>query len=173
MKSDTEYLEFMWPMRHFLITCGEMANKSNIITVSFCMPVSKDPPLIACAIGKGAYSCALIENTGEFVVNVPMQELKAAIYYCGFHSGVNVDKFKETGLTPQPARMVKAPVIGECAAHMECIVRQVTEAGDKKLFIGEVIEAYADEALVKGNMKWQFAGGNFPEKVYGTRFRFR
>ena len=49
MKVDVEYLEFMWPMRHFLIICGNIEGKSNIIAVSFCMPVSKEPSLIACA----------------------------------------------------------------------------------------------------------------------------
>ncbi|MBE0478447.1 hypothetical protein IBX65_04920 [Candidatus Aerophobetes bacterium] len=53
MKTDVEYLEFMWPMRHFLITCGDIERESNIIAVSFCTPVSRELPLIACAIGKG------------------------------------------------------------------------------------------------------------------------
>jgi flavin reductase (DIM6/NTAB) family NADH-FMN oxidoreductase RutF len=34
----------------------------------------------------------------------------------------------------QPARQVKAPIIDECVAHMECKVRQEIETGDKKLF---------------------------------------
>ena len=171
MKTDVEYLEFMWPMRHFLITCGDIERKSNIIAVSFCMPVSKEPPLIACAIGRGAYSCKLIESTKEFIVNVPPKELKPKIYYCGFHSGSQVDKFKETGLTPQPSHKVKAPIIDECVAYMECKVRQVIKTGDKNLFIGEVIEAYADEALVKGERNVEYAEGDFPRKVYGTRFK--
>ncbi|MBN1761509.1 MAG: hypothetical protein JW878_00320 [Methanomicrobia archaeon] len=62
MKTDVEYLEYLWPMRHYLITCGDL-QKPNIIAVSFCMPVSKEPPLIACAIGRGAYSCGLIERS--------------------------------------------------------------------------------------------------------------
>ncbi|MCJ7812473.1 flavin reductase family protein [bacterium] len=107
MKIQVEYLEYMWPMRHFLVTCGDISIKSNIIAVSFCMPVSKDPPLITCAIGRDSYSCELIENMKEFVVNVPTQDLKSKIYYCGFHSGYQVDKFKETGLTPKPARKLR------------------------------------------------------------------
>jgi len=171
MKIDVEYLEFMWPMRHFLITCGDIEGKANIIAISFCMPVSKEPPLIACAIGKKAYSCKLIESTKEFIINVPPKELKPLIYYCGFHSGSQVDKFKETGLTPQLARKVKAPIIDECVAYMECKVRHEIGTGDKKLFIGEVIEAYADEALVKGEKSLQYAKGDFPKKIYATRFR--
>ena len=171
MKTDVEYLEFLWPMRHFLITCGDIERKSNIIAVSFCMPVSKEPPLIACAIGRGAYSCTLIGSTKEFIVNIPPEELKPKIYYCGFHSGYDVDKFKETGLTPEAARKLKAPIIDECVAHMECKVRQEIEMGDKNLFVGEVIEAYADEALVKGEKNIEYAQGDFPRKIYATRFR--
>ena len=171
MNVDVEYLEFMWSMRHFLITCGEVEGKSNIIAVSFCMPVSKEPPLIACAIGKKSCSYELIRSSKEFIVNVPPAKLKPKIYYCGYHSGYQVDKFKETGLTAQPARKVKAPVIGECVAYMECKVVQEIETGDKNLFIGEVVEAYADETLAKGERSIEYAKGDFPRKVYATRFR--
>jgi flavin reductase (DIM6/NTAB) family NADH-FMN oxidoreductase RutF len=59
MNTDVEYLEFLWPMRHYLVTCGDLPSKANIIAISFCMPVSKEQPLIACAIGRGAYSCTV------------------------------------------------------------------------------------------------------------------
>jgi flavin reductase (DIM6/NTAB) family NADH-FMN oxidoreductase RutF len=171
MKTDVEYLEFMWPMRHFLITCGDVAEESNIIAVSFCMPVSKEPPLIACAIGKRAYSCELIRRTREFAVNIPLAKLKREIYYCGTHSGREIDKFREAGLTRSPSRRLGAPIIAECVAHLECSVRQEVETGDKTLFIGEVLEAYADEALVKQGPGTEYAQGDFPRKIYGTRFR--
>jgi hypothetical protein len=32
MRTDVEYLEFLWPMRHYLITCGDLlAGTANII----------------------------------------------------------------------------------------------------------------------------------------------
>ncbi|WP_157949871.1 flavin reductase family protein [Vallitalea okinawensis] len=169
MKIDVEYLEFMWPMRHFLITCGDIKEKSNIVAISFCMPLSKEPPLIACAIGREFYSYNLIKNTKEFIINVPQKELKSKIYYCGFHSGYQVDKFKKTGLTPQPARKLKVPIIKECVAHMECTVKQELVTGDKVLLIGEVIEAYADKTLIM-EQDMEYAMGDFPKKIYTTRF---
>ena len=171
MKSDVEYLEYMWPMRHYLITCGDIQSVSNIITISFCMPVSKDPPMLACAIGRDAYSCGLIEQTKEFIVNVPSKELKRHIYYCGFHSGKDVNKFQETGLTPQSARRLKVPIIEECVAFMECRVEQTVDTGDKRLFVGNVIEAYAYDDLISGQRTVEYATGDFPRKIYGTRFR--
>lgn len=167
---DVEYLEYLWPMRTYLVTCGDVKAKANVIAVSFCMPVSKVPPLIACAIGRGAYSRELIAGGGDFVVNVPPKGLKAKVYLCGSRSGRDVDKFKQTGLTARPARQVKAPVIGECVAFMECIVRQEIEAGDKVIFVGEVVEAYADETLAPSGKKALYCQGDFPRRVYGTRF---
>jgi flavin reductase (DIM6/NTAB) family NADH-FMN oxidoreductase RutF len=70
------------------------------------------------------------------VVNVPPKALEPKVYYCGFHSGSEVDKFEETGLTPEPARKVQAPIIAECVAFMECTVRQETETGDKNILSG-------------------------------------
>ena len=52
-----------------------------------------------------------------------------------------------------------------------CILFQIVERGDKNLFIGEVIEAYADEAIVKGEKKIEYAKGEFPRKIYSTRFK--
>jgi flavin reductase (DIM6/NTAB) family NADH-FMN oxidoreductase RutF len=173
MKTDVEYLEYAWPMRQFLITTGSIKGKSNIITVSFCMPVSKQPPLLVCAIGTGFCSAKLINENREFVVNVPPPELKRQIYYCGYHSGYDVDKFKETGLTPKPARLVNAPIIDECVAHMECKVRQEVETGDKTLFVGEVVEAYADVALVRGERGFEHGKGEFPRARYATRFNLK
>lgn len=170
MKIDVEYLEYMWPMRHYLITCGDTDGESNIIAVSFCMPVSKDPPLVAIAVGREAHSRELIDLHREFVVNVPPQELKSQTYYCGTHSGRLVDKFKETGLTRQPACALRAPVIAECLAHMECKLLNTVETGDKILFVAQVVEAYADEAVASGKRRVEFARGEFPRKIYGARF---
>lgn len=168
-KINTEYLKYFWPIRHYLVTCAS-SGRANIIAVSFCMPVSKEPPMVACAIGRTMYSGEIILQTGEFVINVPPQKLKRQIYFCGLHSGRDVDKFRETGLTPLPARHVNAPIIAECLAHMECRVVQTVGAGDKHLFIATVLDAYADEDVEIGRRTVEYATGDFPKTVYGHRF---
>ncbi len=157
-------------MRHYLISCGKFDGEMNIIVVSFCMPVSKDPPMVACAISKNAYSRELIEKCGEFVINVPTKQQDKQVYYCGYHSGRDVDKFSETGFSASPSRKINAPIIEECPAQMECIVLQAIETGDKFLYIAEVVEAYADEALAKGEIELDYSMGEFPARVYGGRF---
>jgi flavin reductase (DIM6/NTAB) family NADH-FMN oxidoreductase RutF len=168
-KIDTEYLKYFWPLRHYLITCGH-PDRPNIIAVSFAMPVSKDPPMVACAIGQTMLSSELIRQTREFVVNVPTADLERQVYYCGFHTGREVDKFAATGLTPLPARHVHTPIIAECVAHVECRVREIIPTGDKHLFVADVLDAYADADVEEGRRAVEYAFGPFPRKVYTTRF---
>jgi len=49
---------------------------------------------------------------------------------CGNTSGQRSDKFRVFRLTPEPASLVAAPLIGECYANLECKVvdtRMVTK----------------------------------------------
>jgi flavin reductase (DIM6/NTAB) family NADH-FMN oxidoreductase RutF len=57
-------------------------------------------------------------------------------------SGQEVDKFKTFGLTPIPGKKVKAPLIAECLANIEC--RVVDTWRKHNLFILEGVKAWVD-----------------------------
>lgn len=133
------------PSSVVMVTCIDSKGKPNIITLGMYMPISHDPSLICIGVSPNRYSHRLIEETGEFVVNVPSIELKDAMHLCGTKSGKNCDKFKEAGLTPIPAERVKPPLIKECFSNLECRVVQRHECGDHTLFVGEVLAARLDE----------------------------
>jgi len=67
--------------------------------------------------------------------------------FCGRRSGRTYDKFKETKLTPLPAKIVKPPIIKECVAHLECRLDQQITAGDHTLFTGRVLTAYVNKGV--------------------------
>jgi flavin reductase (DIM6/NTAB) family NADH-FMN oxidoreductase RutF len=64
----------------------------------------------------------LIEETGEFTVNIVPPQLEQVVQYCGSVSGRDYDKFKEKHLTAIPSKNVKTPIIRECILHFECRV---------------------------------------------------
>ncbi|NWG10212.1 flavin reductase family protein [Candidatus Bathyarchaeota archaeon] len=139
------------PMHTVLVSCAGKTAKPNIITLAWAMPTSIDPPLVAVSIRPERHSYALIEETEEFVVNIPTIDILKETLFCGRKSGSKHDKFKKTGLTPLPARKVKPPIIKECVAHLECRLHRKFKTGDHTIFIGEVTEAYADkEAFSEG-----------------------
>jgi flavin reductase (DIM6/NTAB) family NADH-FMN oxidoreductase RutF len=136
-----------------LVTCCDKNGRSNIITVGMCMPISIDPPQVCIGIAPERYSHDLILEQGEFVVNSPSIALKDKMHLCGIKSGRDLDKFKEFGLTPIPAKMVRPPLIKECFGHIECEVVNRVKCGDHTLFVGGVLSASADEeVLVNGNL---------------------
>lgn len=131
------------PYPTFLVTCVGSDSRPNIITVAWLIPVSVEPPLIAMSVRPTRHSYSLLVDSGEFVVNVPHVGLAAEALRCGRRSGRSVDKFVTSGLTPSRARHVRPPIIAECLAHLECRIVEDIEAGDHRLLIGEVIDAYA------------------------------
>ena len=124
--------------------------KPNIITLGMYMPISVNPPLVCIGVAPQRYSHGLIEETGEFVINTPSIDLEEQMHYCGVKSARDVDKWKETGLTPMPSLKVKPPRIKECFGHLECKVVQTHVCGDHTLFVGEVVATTVDEEVLKG-----------------------
>jgi len=130
-----------------LVSCVDKTGKANVITLAWSMPVSISPPMVAMSIAPKRYSHQLIEETKEFVVNVPTMDIVRETLFCGRRSGRIYDKFKEARLTPLPAKMVQPPIIKECVAHLECKLHQQITVGDHTLFIGRVLTAYANDGV--------------------------
>jgi len=157
------------PMHTVLVSCVGKDGKPNIITLAWAMPTSINPPLVAVSIAPRRYSHKLIEETGEFVVNIPTMDILDATFYCGLVSGKDHDKFKGADLTPMPAKKVKPPIIGECVAHLECKLHSKFPTGDHTIFVGEIVEAYANKEcfseagydLEKARMIFHLSGNEF------------
>jgi len=141
------------PRHVVLVSCADKAGKANIITLAWSMPISIRPPMLAVSISPKNHSHQLIEETREIVVNVPTMDIVKETLICGRISGRGYDKFREAGLTPLPAKMVRPPIIKECVAHLECKLRQQITTGDHTLFVGDILTAYAnEEAFERGKV---------------------
>jgi flavin reductase (DIM6/NTAB) family NADH-FMN oxidoreductase RutF len=161
-------LRLLHPMHTVLVTCIGRARKPNIITLAWVMPTSMDPPLVAISVKPSRRSHALIEQAKEFVVNIPTMDILDATLFCGRKSGKQHDKFRETGLTPIPAKKVRAPAIKECVAHLECKLHGQFTTGDHTIFVGEIVKAYASKNafkeaydLEKAKMIFHLGGNDF------------
>jgi flavin reductase (DIM6/NTAB) family NADH-FMN oxidoreductase RutF len=136
-----------WPRgeRVVLVTSVDDAGKANIIAVGWVMRCNSSPPVFAICLGSKSHSCANISASCEFVISIPGAGLAEQTMSCGTTSGRDVDKFAETGLTPGKSRTVKAPLIQECLANMECAVVATQEMGDHRVFFGEVKACWQSE----------------------------
>ncbi len=126
-----------------MLTTGHKG-RANIMTMSWHMMVDFEPPLIACIVSQGDYSFAALRATGECVIAIPAVELAPKVVKVGNSHGSDIDKFAAFGLTPLPAELVKAPLIAECFANLECKVADTRLVNRYNLFILEVVKAWTD-----------------------------
>lgn len=142
-----------FPLPVMLISCADKKGSKNLITLAWVSKVCAEPPMIAIAVRSNRHSYKMIKETGEFVVNVPTEAIIREVDFCGNKSGKDIDKFKETGLTPEPASTVKAPIVKECPANFECRVRQSVRLGSHDLFVGEVVAVTFDDSILDAQGK--------------------
>jgi len=144
----------VYPTPAALITCVAPDGKANIITLGEVFNVSlRCPPIVGLAIRKATYSHGLIADSKEFVVNIPTRAILREADFCGSHSGRDMDKFAETGLTPIPAEKVRPPLIRQCPVNIECRLISLQEMGDHDLFLGEVVAVHADDSVLDSEGK--------------------
>jgi len=140
-----------------LVTCCDEKGTPNVLTVTWTMPVSHRPPIIAISIGSQRHSHELIRATGEFVVNIVGQSFQNAIEICGNSSGATCDKFSRAGLHTLNSRTVRPPRIADALGYLECSVTSCQEAGDHTLFVATVELAEACETAFS-NVWERYAG---------------
>ena len=141
-----------------LISVGG-GEKDNLFSVTWNMPVKKDPGMVAILSGRRHYSYGFIEKTGQFAVNIPSREIAEAVLGCGRTTGTQVpDKFGRFCLTRMKADEIKAPLVEEAVANLECQVSQVVDLGPSSLLIARIVAARADDKHFKDG-KWRFNNG--------------
>ncbi len=138
----------LFPCPVVLVTCVDSEGKPNIITLAWIGVVCSDPPMLGIGVQPHRYSFGLLESSGEFVVNIPTKDLVKETDFCGMSSGRDVDKFSQTGLTPEPAEKVKPPLIKECPVNIESIVKKKIPLGVHHLFLGEIVRVHASQEIL-------------------------
>lgn len=80
-------------------------------------------PIFVAYVRESRYTKEMVENHGEFTVNIPMGAIDSNIIrICGTKSGRDLDKIKELGLTLVDSDNVTVPGIQELPLTLECKV---------------------------------------------------
>ena len=136
------------PVPAVMVSVADRENRPNIITVAWAGTVCTNPPMVSISVRPSRHSYHIIEETGEFVINLTTAELVKACDYCGVVSGRDVDKFAQTGLTPMPVEHVHAPAIAESPVNIACRVVESRPLGSHTMFLAEVLGVTVDDAYL-------------------------
>lgn len=147
----------LYPLPAVLVSASDKQGRQNVFTVAWTGTICSDPPMVSISVRPERYSYHMIQETGEFVINLTTESLAFATDYCGVKSGRDVDKFKEARLTPIPAGKVKAPLIKESPVNIECRVTEVKKLGTHDMFLAKVEAVHADEAYMDENGRFSLS----------------
>ena len=140
------------PRPTIIITTQSREGHVNAAPFSFTMPVSIKPPLIAFASVPTHHTFKNIQETGEFVVNIPNEDILDQLWITGEKFAEDINEIEKAELTSIDSSNVTPPRIAECFAHMECRVHSIKDSGDHNIVIGEVVHADAAVNSIKDGL---------------------
>ena len=132
--------------------------KNNVMTISWTMVVDFTP-VFAITTGPWNHSFAALRKTRQCVIAIPTVDLLDKVVGIGTCSGTDTDKFEKFALTPVPGKHVKAPLIKECLANIECKVIDFNRK--HSIVILEGVAAYIDAARKERRMLHAVGDGTF------------
>lgn len=160
----------LYPLPAVLVSCADAAGNTNVLTIAWAGTICSDPPMVSISVRPERHSYHMIEETGEFVINLTTKELTYATDYCGVKSGRDEDKFAKMNLTKLSGEKVKAPLIAESPVNIECKVTQKLPLGSHTMFLAEVVAVHADEAYMDANGRFSLAAAEPMVYSHGTYY---
>lgn len=142
-----EALEIM-PTGLFLLTAAH-DGQDNWQFVQRGLGITAGPPTIVLVVLSPANrTTELVEATGEFGLAICSPRQAPMVDRSRGMSGHQVaDKFAAIGLVRVPATRIRAPLIADSFANLECVVRDRVPAGDRVMYVAEVVALHHDPTL--------------------------
>ena len=149
LKGEKGFSEF-YPGSIVMVSAINLEGITDICTVGvWCLVNGKPPmygiPLCNKDIDKRffkRYTLSCIEQTKEFVINIPDLNLKKAWGKCGcvtLRNDSSIDKFQLSGLIRAKPAYVKAPLIDQCPVNIECRVIDCISFSCHDWVVGEAV----------------------------------
>ena len=146
----------LYPLPVVMVSCAKEGQKPNIITLAWAGTVCSDPAMVSVSVRPERYSHSIIEESGEFVINLVTEKLIRSCDWCGVRSGRDVDKFEACRLTALPAQKLEsAPLIPESPVNIECRVTRKIPLGSHDMFLAEVVSVDIDPAYMDEKGKFE------------------
>lgn len=126
----------------------------NLAPFSFFQALSGTPPYVMISVGRRnghpKDTLRIIEQTGEFVINLVTEALAERMNLTSGEYGPEVDEFALAGVTPAPADLVAAPRVAESPVSMEARLTQLIQlpGTDYTPIVGEIVRWHVADGLL-------------------------
>jgi flavin reductase (DIM6/NTAB) family NADH-FMN oxidoreductase RutF len=129
------------------IVGATVKGKPNFITIAHVGIMNHGTPqYISLGLAKVHYTNQGIHENRTFSVNIPSLDLVKETDYVGIVSGKKTDKSGLFKVFYGDAKT--APMISACPVVMECRLERVVDFPTHDVFVGEILETYADKSVL-------------------------
>lgn len=129
----------------------------NVMAAAWACALDFAPPKLTVVLDKSTSTRALVEASGQFVIQVPTAQLLQLTHEVGTRSrATEPDKLEVAGVELLRLGTSGMPFVAGCSAWLAC--RLVPEPHNQRaydLFIGEVTAAWADDRVFRDG-HWHF-----------------
>ncbi|WP_370572564.1 flavin reductase family protein [Methanomethylovorans sp.] len=143
--------ESVMPLPVTFISTVSKSGVRNIAPYGCVMPVLRPLDLVCVATAKRRDTLDNIRETGEFVINLPGEDLSDKVIPTAKTIPADADEFEFAGLEPRPSKKVKAPGIEGCYAWMECELVKLYEETNYILIMGKVVHLEVADDVYEQN----------------------
>ncbi|MBL8877968.1 MAG: flavin reductase family protein [Phycisphaerales bacterium] len=150
-------ISFIVPRPIALVGTISPGGRHNLAPFSFYNMVCANPPVVMISNGlhrDGSlkHTCRNIEATREFSIATVTADIGPHMVRSAAELPYGESEFPFSGLTPAPARFIRAPLVAEARINLECSLRQVIVLGEgpgsSHVMLGDIVAMHiADEVL--------------------------
>ena len=155
-----------------LVTSINREGIPNVAPESWISTFSSNPPIVGFGCNVNHNTAKNILSTGEFVVNIPGEEIAQNVWKILELDKDDSKKIEKAGLTPIKSDKISTPRIAECKAHLECSLDWTKKYQQEIVIFGKVLLAAIDKKAMEKDLDERYKYfkllAYLDEKTYGV-----
>lgn len=136
---------------------ANVEDKANFMPLAWISMVEHEPHMISISSSQTHFTNKGIIENQTFSINTPSESMIEATDYCGLRTGEKTDKSKIFEVFY--GELKTAPMIKQAPLNLECKLVKIVDTKEfippenkgHHIFIGEIVQAYADETYLMNN----------------------
>ena len=157
------------PIPPAVVTVGDFDN-ANMLTIAWTGILATQPPKTYISVRPTRHSYKMLNEGGEFVINLPSASLAREVDFVGIYTGAKVNKFEKCRLTKQRSEKVAPPTIAECPIALECRVTEVLPMGSHDVFMADILSVSCRDDILDGEGKMRFERADLLAYAHGEYY---
>ncbi|CAM4330535.1 flavin reductase family protein [Saccharibacillus endophyticus] len=143
-------LTYSYPGMVAVVT-SRSGEERNVMASGWHSYIGSGPAFYGISLREAAHSYGLIRESGVFGVHFLPAACSEQIQGTGTLSGRDVDKLSALNLTFDDGEQTGVPILRDAYVAYECRVKDIHAYGDHYWIVGEIVQAYRDDAVFGEN----------------------